>query len=76
MWARKSIGPVIEAIKNTDELITRVELTETYQQNHTFRIMYQSQTKALSAALVAPVRKSIVANLKREYKAALVGRLD
>lgn len=70
------IGPVIDTIKNTDKLIAAVELTETYQQNHTFKITYQSHTKALSSESITPLRKKIVDLLKTKFKTRLVGQLN
>lgn len=74
--AKTFIGPVREKIKTSDTLIASVELTKTYQQNFTFTITYQSLTKQLSAAMIAPIRKKIVANLKTKFKTDLVGELD
>ena len=70
------IGPVIGAIKQIDKIITKVELTKTYEQNFTFTITYQSQTKQLSALIIAPTRKKIVQKLKTKFKTDLVGELD
>jgi len=70
------IGPVIGAIKQIDKIITKVELTKTYEQNFTFTITYQSQTKQLSALMIAPTRKKIVQKLKTKFKTDLVGELD
>jgi phenylalanyl-tRNA synthetase beta chain len=70
------IGPVITMIKHADKLIAGVELVEIYQQNHTFRITYQSHKKQLSAEMISPLRKKIVAILKTKFKAQLVGELN
>ncbi len=70
------VGPVIETIGKIDKLIKKVELTEIYRQNYTFRIVLQDKSKQLSAESVTPIRKKIVANLKLKYKAELIGRLD
>ena len=70
-----NLGPVIETIKQVDKLIIKVELTETYQQNFTFRITYQSDRQQLAADLIAPLRKKIVAALKTKARAMLVGEL-
>lgn len=69
------LGPVIETIKSTHQLITKVTLTKTYQQNYTFNITYQSLDKPLSDTLITPIRKKIVTNLKTKHKATLVGTL-
>lgn len=73
--AQTNLGPVIEAIKAADRLIVSAKLTKTYQQNFTFTVSYQSQTKALSSVAVAPIRKKIAAALKTKFKTDLVGEL-
>jgi len=69
------LGPVIQVIKNTHKLINKVVLTKTYQQNYTFNIIYQSQTKPLTDKAIAPIRKKVVNNLKQKFKTRLVGKL-
>ena len=69
------LGPVIETIKSTHKLITKVKLTKTYHQNHTFNLTFQSQTKPLSDKKVAPIRQKIVTDLKTKHRAKLVGKL-
>ena len=69
------LGKVIDTIKKTHKLIQSVELTKTYQKNHTFNITYQSQIQALNDKMIAPIRKKIVANLSRKFRAKLVGKL-
>ena len=72
---RTYLGPVIQAIKTVDRLIISVRLYSLFENNFTFRITYQSQAKQLSAAMIAPIRKKIVSNLKTEFKTDLVGEL-
>jgi len=50
---RTYLGPVIQAIKTVDRLIISVRLYSLFENNFTFRITYQSQTKQLSAAIIA-----------------------
>jgi len=69
------LGPIINTIKSTHRLIKSVQLSKTYQQNYTFTITYQSLSKDLSAADIAPIRKKIVSNLKIKFKADLIGEL-
>jgi phenylalanyl-tRNA synthetase beta chain len=73
---KTNLGPVIETIKQVDKLIFGVNLIETYQQNYTFRVIFQSQTKALSSESVKPFRKKIVEALKTKFRANLVGDLS
>lgn len=69
------LGPLIEAVKAADKLVKSVELTKIFEQNFTFTITYQSRTKQLSATVIAPIRKKIVAALKAKFKTDLVGEL-
>jgi len=69
------LGPIIKAIKKSHKLIQSVKLTKTYHQNYTFNITYQSQIQALNDKMVAPIRKKIVANLSKKFRAKLVGKL-
>ena len=72
---RTYLGPVIQAIKSVDHTIASVRLYSLFENNFTFRITYQSQTKQLSTAIIAPIRKKIVSVLKFRFKAILVGDL-
>jgi len=69
------LGPVIDTIKSTHRLIKSVQLSKTYQQNFTFTITYQSMSKDLSTADIAPIRKKIVSLLKTKFQAQLVGKI-
>ena len=72
---RTFIGPVINAIKQSNRLIAEVSLTKIYKQNFTFHLTYQSLTRQLSAKDVQPVRKLIIGTVSRKFKAKLVGKL-
>ncbi len=69
------LGQVLETIQSTHKLIAKVILTKTYHQNHTFNLTYQSMTKPLSDKIVAPIRSKIVATLKTNHRAKLVGKI-
>jgi len=69
------LGPIINTIKSTHRLIKSVQLSTTYQQNYTFTITYQSLSKDLSAADIAPIRKQIVSSLTKKFQAQLVGEI-
>ncbi len=69
------LGEVLNTIKSTHKLIKKVTLTKTYQQNYTFNLTFQSLTKPLSDKLIAPIRQKVVANLKTNHRASLVGKL-
>lgn len=69
------LGPVINTIKSAHRLIKSVQLSKTYQQNYTFTITYQSMSKDLSAADIAPIRQKIVTELTKKFQAQLVGKI-
>jgi phenylalanyl-tRNA synthetase beta chain len=69
------LGPVIQTIKSLSRLIVAVHLCSCFENNFTFRITYQSQIKQLSATVITPLRKKIVATLKTKFKTDLVGDL-
>jgi len=73
--AKTYLGPVINTIKKSHNLIQKVKLTKTYQKNHTFNITYQSQIQPLNDKMIAPIRKKIVTILSKKFRAKLVGKL-
>ncbi|MEA2056860.1 MAG: phenylalanine--tRNA ligase subunit beta [Patescibacteria group bacterium] len=69
------IGRVISSMAKAHELIKRVELKDSYQQNYTFTLCYQHPQKNLSTEDVQPVRKKVVATVKNNHDGELVGEL-
>lgn len=69
------IGPVIETIKTQSKLISKVLLTDIYQQNHTLEIHYWNPKKNLSRESIAGLRKKIVEQVKKKHAAELVGKI-
>ncbi|MCX6816509.1 MAG: phenylalanine--tRNA ligase subunit beta [Candidatus Beckwithbacteria bacterium] len=69
------IGPILEAIKKIDKLIKSVNLSQTYQHNFTFTLVYQSLAKDLSVSDIAPIRQKIVTVLSQKFHAQLVGKI-
>lgn len=65
------LGPVVDKIKSCSKLIKKVELHDTYQNNFTFRITYQSPQKSLSSDDVVKTRKKISKTIERNFKAKL-----
>lgn len=59
---KTNIGPIIDKIKSTSKLIKKVELHNTYKNNHTFRITYQSSKKSLASYDITDIRKTIRPN--------------
>ena len=70
------LAPIIKTIKSAHLLIKTVKLTKTYEQNFTFNISYQSQSKPLTDQQVAPIRQKIVNLLSKQFHAQLVGKLS
>jgi len=74
--AETAIGPVLDTIKAVSALITDVQLTSIYNQNYTLSVSYQDQTENLDAATIEPIRKQVVAKIKQQFSADLVGNLQ
>jgi len=53
------LGPVIGKIKACSKLIRKVEIRDTYQNNYTFRIRYQSSKKPLRSKDLKQIRSKI-----------------
>ncbi|MBU2543204.1 phenylalanine--tRNA ligase subunit beta [Patescibacteria group bacterium] len=70
-----AVGEVINSIKQMDQLITKVELKNIYQQNYSFAIQYHHLKKNLTAADVEPLRKNIVRQIEKQHQAKLVGEV-
>lgn len=69
------IGPILATIKQTDQIIERVDLKDSYKDNYTFTITYQAES-ALSSKDIAPIRKMIVKKVTQKHQAPLVGKLQ
>ena len=74
--AQTAVGPLLDLISSSHELISSVELTDVYQHNHTFSITYLDPSKSLSNQEVEPIRKEVVAQLAKHFQAELVGSLQ
>ena len=61
------LGPVIQAIKQVDPLIRRVELLDRYHQSVTFRIYFQSFSGNLSDDKIQPIRQKIIQLLQQQF---------
>ncbi len=71
-----AVGPLIETIKQSSPLITKVNLKDTYAQNVTFTITYHHPERNLTTEEVAPVRQEVVNQLQKDGQAKLVGQLQ
>lgn len=65
------VAKMMEAIKNLDKLIVKVELLDSYQDTQTFRITYQSPVKTLSTEAVGKIRERIIKIVKEKFGAYL-----
>lgn len=68
---RTLLGPVIEEIKNSSELIREVKLIDAYQDARTFRITYQSSEKNLSEKEARDIREKIIKKTAEKFCAFL-----
>ena len=69
------LGEIIDEIINTSKFVETVDLKEIYQNNYTFTLTYRDPNKSLTDKRIAPIRKKIVANLKKSFSAKLKGSL-
>lgn len=60
---------IVKAINEQSDLIKRVELLDVYKTKKTFRVIYQSSEKNLTAEDLSSVREKIVSALKKNFKA-------
>jgi len=61
------IGPIIEEIKKTDELIKSVELIDSYQNTRTLRITYQSERHNLTDDAIKIIREKIIEEMNSKH---------
>lgn len=70
-----AIGDVINAIKKSDALVSRVELKDIYKNNHTFTIEFHDLEQNLAVSDIESTRKNIVKLVEKNYSAQLVGEV-
>lgn len=61
------IGEVITAVKSVNQLITKVELTDIYENSYTINIEYQSKNHTLNDKEVKDLRTKILSSLKLKF---------
>ncbi|WKZ25763.1 MAG: phenylalanine--tRNA ligase subunit beta [bacterium] len=61
------IGDVIDSIKSVNQLVNKVELTDTYKNNYTVNIEYQSPDHTLTDKEVESIRVKILSSLKSKF---------
>ncbi|OGG02621.1 phenylalanine--tRNA ligase subunit beta, partial [Candidatus Gottesmanbacteria bacterium RBG_16_37_8] len=64
------IGNLIKSIKK-EKYVKRVDLLDKFENNLTFRIIYQSKDKNLTAQEIKSVRNKIISAIHSEFKAKL-----
>jgi phenylalanyl-tRNA synthetase beta chain len=67
------IGTVMAEVESIDPLISSIELTDIYNQNYSFTVVYTHPEHSLSSEDIAPVRKKIVAIVTEKHKGSLIG---
>lgn len=65
---KTTIGPVIEKIKKTTDLIKKVEVVDRFEKSITLRITYQDSQKNLTSEDVKSIRQKILNHLKTDFK--------
>ena len=66
----EKVGDFLEKLRTSHRNITRVELSDIYERNFTFRIWYQDEKKTLTDQEVSNIRKEIVEKLNLKEKIA------
>lgn len=70
-----AVGELITSFKQVDQKIKQVELLDIYQNNYSFRFIFQDQAVNISTEVVEPIRQKIVKVGQDEFKAKLVGQI-
>lgn len=66
---KTKVGEVVNEMKNTDRLISSVELRDIYKGSYTFRIWYLHPTKTLTDKEVENVREKLYLKIKEKFGA-------
>jgi phenylalanyl-tRNA synthetase beta chain len=61
------VGEVIKTINNLQLTISKVELTDVYNNSYTFRIWYHNPNKTLTNEEVEGIRKEILSSVKNKF---------
>ncbi|HQM16016.1 MAG TPA: phenylalanine--tRNA ligase beta subunit-related protein, partial [Candidatus Woesebacteria bacterium] len=69
------VGEVMKAIRESNQLIKKVELIDHFQQNYTFRIHYQLDHENLSTQDILPIRQKVVEMVEKKTDSKLVGKV-
>lgn len=69
--AQTPVGELIRLIEKANLLIQKVELIDSFQDQRTFRITYQDESRTLTEKEVEKIRKKIIKEVKTKLKANL-----
>ncbi len=70
------VGNVINSIETSNPFITKVTLVDDpYKHNYTFTIYYHNPNKNITSQDIKPIRKKVVIDVSKKFKAQLVGNL-
>jgi len=61
------VGEVVQSIKSINNLITKIELSNIFENNFTFNIEYQHPDKTLTDSEVKEIRNKILTKLKEKF---------
>ena len=64
---RTKIGDVVSLIKSVNQLISQIELKDTFKNYYTFRIWYLNPKKTLTDTEVEKIRKEILEKVKEKF---------
>jgi len=67
---RTRVGEVLHSIESLDKLIVKTELTDVFNDAHTFRVWYQHSDKTLTDEDVKTVRLQLIKVLKKKFGAS------
>lgn len=65
--SKTKVGEVIEGIEDSDKLIRKVELVDTYEDAYTFRLWYRHAKKTLTDKEVEEIREKAVKKVKKKF---------
>ena len=63
------LGEVIHSIKNSNNQIANVELVDSFENSHTFRVTYQDPEKTLTNKEVKKIREKIIMKIEKKFTA-------
>lgn len=72
---RVAVGELMQAFKQVDERIKKVELLDIYEQNYSFSFIFQDPLVNISNEEVEPIRQKLVKVGQDEFKINLVGKI-